>query len=70
MADASWQRLSKPRRAAVYRALGRTIRIAREAGDTEVATDVRVAMDVLRAHAKAPKPRARAKPKRRQKRRA
>jgi hypothetical protein len=58
-ADAKWQRLPKARRAAVYRAIGRAARNAREDRDTEVASDLRVVMDVLRAHAKAPKKRAR-----------
>jgi hypothetical protein len=51
-ADARWQRLSKARRAAVYRAIGRAARIAREDREPEVAADLRVVMDVLRAHAK------------------
>jgi hypothetical protein len=59
-ADARWQRLSKTRRAAVYRAVGRAARIAREDRDAELAGDLRVIMDVLRAHAKAPR-----KPKKR-----
>jgi len=58
-ADAKWQRVTKPRRADVYRAIGRTARIARENRQTELAVDLRVVMDVLRAHAKAPKPRKR-----------
>jgi hypothetical protein len=49
--DAKWQRLSKPRRAAVYRAIGRASRIAREDRDAELAGDLRMVMDVLRAHA-------------------
>ena len=53
--DARWQRLPKPRRAAVYRAIGRAAREARENGDQAVAADVRIAIDVLRAHARAPK---------------
>ena len=59
--DARWQRIPKARRANVYRAVGRAARDAREERDAELAGDLRVVMDVLRAHAKAP---AR-KPKRR-----
>ena len=51
-ADAKWQRLPKARRAAVYRAIGRAARLAREARESEVAADLRIVMDVLRAHAK------------------
>jgi hypothetical protein len=58
-ADAKWQRLPKARRAAVYRAIGRASRSAREDRDAELAGDLRVVMDVLRAHAKAIKKRAR-----------
>ena len=54
-ADAKWQRVTKPRRAAVYRAIGRAARVARENKEAAVAADLRIAMDVLRAHAKAPK---------------
>ena len=54
-ADARWQRTSKSRRAAVYRAIGRAARIAREDRDAELASDLRVVMDVLRAHAVASK---------------
>lgn len=50
--DAKWQRMSKARRAAVYRAIGRAAREAREAGDSDVEADIRVVMNVLRAHAK------------------
>ena len=50
-ADAKWQRMSKPRRAAVYRAIGRASRIAREDRDAELAEDLRTIMNVLRAHA-------------------
>ena len=53
-ADNKWQRLPKARRAAVYRAIGRASRDARENDERETAADVRVAMDVLRAHARAP----------------
>jgi hypothetical protein len=59
-----WNRLPKARRAAVYRAIGRAGRIAREDRKPELAADLRIAMDVLRKNAKAtrkPKP----KPKRR-----
>jgi hypothetical protein len=44
--------MPKPRRAAVYRAIGRAARLAREAGDPAVAADLRIAMAVLRTHAK------------------
>jgi hypothetical protein len=50
-ADAKWQRMSKPRRAAVYRAIGRASRSAREDRDAELAEDLRTIMNVLRAHA-------------------
>jgi hypothetical protein len=50
-ADARWQRLPKARRAAVYRAIGRAARIAREDRDAELADDLRTIMNVLRAHA-------------------
>ncbi len=53
--DARWQRIPKARRAAVYRAVGRAARQAREDGEREVAGDIRIVMDVLRAHAKAPR---------------
>jgi hypothetical protein len=53
-ADARWQRLSKTRRASVYRAVGRAARVAREDRDAELSGDLRVIMNVLRAHAKAP----------------
>ena len=64
-ADARWQRLSKSRRAAVYRTIGRAARIAREDREAELAADLRVVMDVLRAHAKAPRARATARRSRR-----
>jgi hypothetical protein len=51
-ADNRWKKVPKARRAAVYRAIGRASREAREANQKETAADVRVAMDVLRAHAK------------------
>jgi hypothetical protein len=51
-ADAKWQKLPKARRAAVYRAVGRAARIAREDRDAELADDLRTVMNVLRAHAK------------------
>lgn len=57
MADAPWQRLNKARRAAVYRAIGRAARIAREDAQAELAADLRIAMGILRAHARAPKKR-------------
>jgi hypothetical protein len=46
-----WQRLPKARRAAVYRAIGRAAKIVRESGEATTATDLRIAMDVLRTHA-------------------
>ena len=58
MADTKWQRLPKARRASVYRAIGRAARIAREDGDKDIEADLRVAMNVLRSHAKVPKQRA------------
>lgn len=59
---ARWQKLSKDRRAAVYRAIGRAARVAREDRDTELTSDLRAVLDVLRALAASrPKP----KPKRR-----
>ncbi|HTM22373.1 MAG TPA: hypothetical protein VL172_17755 [Kofleriaceae bacterium] len=48
-----WQRLPKARKAAVYRAIGRAARDARESGDRDVAADVRTAMDVLRSYSHA-----------------
>jgi len=50
--DKPWQRLPKNRRAAVYRAFGRAIRVAREDKERELAGDMRVAFGVLRAHSK------------------
>ena len=66
MAASPWQRLPKARRAAVYRWVGRAARLAREDGDTDVTADLRIAMNVLRAHAKAKpaRPKARSKAKR------
>lgn len=61
--DAKWQRVTKPRRAAVYRSIGRAARLARENRQTELAADLRMVMDVLRVHAKAP-PRPRGRPRR------
>lgn len=52
--DSKWQSMSKARRAAVYRAIGRAAREAREGGDRDVEADIRVVMNVLRAHAKKP----------------
>jgi hypothetical protein len=63
MADSPWQRLTKPRRAAVYRAIGRAARDAREAKDSELTGDIRTAMNVLRSHARPS--RSTAKPKKR-----
>jgi hypothetical protein len=50
--------MPKARRAAVYRAIGRAARIAREAGDAKLTADLRIAMTVLRAHAKAKRKRS------------
>lgn len=55
--DGKWQRVTKPRRAAVYRAIGRAARIAREDKRSELAADLRIVIDVLRVHAKASKKR-------------
>jgi hypothetical protein len=57
--DGRWQRLKKSRRAAVYRAIGRAARDARESGAREVAADVRIAIDLLRSHARGRKAPAR-----------
>jgi hypothetical protein len=54
--DKPWQRLPKNRRAAVYRAFGRAIKVAREDSEGELAGDMRVAFGVLRAHAKGTTP--------------
>ena len=59
MADSAWQRMPKSRRAAVYRAIGRAARVAREDGDASVAADLRIAMTVLRTHARSPAKRKR-----------
>ena len=59
---ARWQKLTKSRRAAVYRAIGRAARDAREDRDQELASDLRIVMDVLRALA-ASRPKAKPKPK-------
>jgi hypothetical protein len=56
---------AQTRRAAVYRAIGRAARIAREDGDATVPADLRIAMTVLRMHARARPTRATAKRKRR-----
>ena len=50
--DKPWQRLPKSRRAAVYRAFGRAIRVAKEDKESELAGDMRIAFGVLRGHAK------------------
>jgi hypothetical protein len=55
--DARWQRLTKARRADVYRAVGRSIRDARAERQTDLAADLRLVIEVLRKHAR--KPRAR-----------
>ena len=68
-----WNRLPKARRAAVYRAIGRAGRFAREDKKPELAADLRIAMAALRDAAKVTrkarnvrkvKPRTKAKPKR------
>jgi hypothetical protein len=59
--DKPWQRLPKSRRAAVYRAFGRAIRVAREDKEPELAGDMRVAFGVLRAHATGAKRRTKKK---------
>jgi hypothetical protein len=53
--DTKWQKMPKARRAAVYRAIGRAAREAREDGEGELQDDIRTVMNVLRGHAKAPK---------------
>jgi hypothetical protein len=67
-ADAKWQRTSKARRAAVYRAVGRAARVAREDREPELAGDLRTVMNVLRAHAAPPRRVAAKRPKKRAKR--
>jgi hypothetical protein len=52
--DTKWQHMPKARRAAVYRAIGRAARDAREDADRELEGDIRIVMNVLRGHAKAP----------------
>ena len=54
--DTAWQRVSKARRAQVYRAIGHAAREARLDGDPEVAEDLRTGMNVLRAHGRAAAP--------------
>lgn len=66
--DAKWQRTSKARRAAVYRAVGRAARLAREDREGELADDLRTVMNVLRAHAAAPRRPAAKRRKKRAKR--
>lgn len=62
---ARWQKLSKDRRAAVYRAIGRAARVAREDRDRELAGDLRIVMDALRGLAASrPKPKPKATSKR------
>jgi hypothetical protein len=63
-ADRHWQHLSKARRAAVYRAVGRAGREAREAGDEQIRADLRIAIGLLRAHAVGKKPAVPASPRR------
>jgi hypothetical protein len=53
--DARWQRLTKARRADVYRAVGRAIRDARTERQTELAADLRLVIEVLRKHARKPR---------------
>lgn len=53
--DTKWQKMPKARRAAVYRAIGHAAREAREAREPELQDDIRTVMNVLRAHAKAPR---------------
>jgi hypothetical protein len=61
---ARWQKLSKERRAAVYRAIGRAARVAREDRDTALTGDLRIVMDVLRGLAASrPKPKPKPKPR-------
>jgi hypothetical protein len=50
--DTKWQKMPRARRAAVYRAIGHAAREARESGEPELQDDIRVVMNVLRAHAK------------------
>ena len=52
MSDQPWQRLPKTRRAAVYRAIGRAARLAREDRATNLVADLRIAIAVLRTHAR------------------
>ena len=62
---ARWQKLTKGRRAAVYRSIGRAARVAREDRDAELTGDLRIVMDVLRSLAASrPKAKAKAKAKR------
>lgn len=56
--DTKWQKMPKARRAAVYRAIGRAARVAREDGEPELQDDIRTVMNVLRSHAKGPRKRA------------
>jgi hypothetical protein len=51
----TWPHLSKSRRSAVYRAVGRASKLAREADNATLAADLRIAMDVLRRSAVRPK---------------
>ncbi len=57
LVDARWQRLTKARRADVYRAVGRGIRAAREERQKELAADLRLVIELLRKHARKPRPR-------------
>lgn len=61
---ARWQRVTKERRAAVYRAIGRAARVAREDREKDLASDLRIVMDVLRGLA-ASRPKPKPKPTRR-----
>jgi hypothetical protein len=56
--DTKWQKMPKARRAAVYRAIGRAARDAREEGEPELQDDIRTVMNVLRSHAKGPRKRS------------
>ena len=58
MSDQSWQRLAKNRRAAVYRAIGRAARLAREDRAVTLVADLRIAIAVLRSHARPKRPRS------------
>jgi hypothetical protein len=67
-ADTRWQRVPKARRARVYRAIGHAAREARLDGDPEIADDLRIVMELLRAHGRAAPPGKSARSKQRRKR--